>query len=619
MADTKISDLPDSALPLSGAEIIPLDQSSTTKKVSVADLTAGRTVNATTFNSTNLEINHVKANDGTSSFYIENTTGNIGFGTAFPVDKIQLNTGNLRFNGTAQRIIGDFSNTVAANRLLIQSGTLNGNTLLELIPNGTATESSVRVNNNGTDPNNGSVFRLSCDATGARLISTRNGSGTYVPMTLHAGGTQRIEIGTIGTIGVNGSASTNVKFRVTGTTPFDFGNGTTIAAVETIPSTATGSVTSYLSSPTTQAASFTITDLFHFRANPVLPLGAGSAVTTQYGFNANTTLTAATTNFGFYSNIASAAGRFNFYAAGSADNVFLGSVGIGGLASANTKCAMGGTLPTSGTASIGFGQNATIPSGTTALYVGFNSSAPTEAASFTLSTYVHYRAFQPAFGAGSTVTGQYGYFVDSALTGATNNYGFYSNIPSGSGRWNFYASGTADNYFAGNTGVGGAALSVTRMFAKGSDATSGNWTYYGQNSAATEVFGVRNDGAFSTGQAASSPYNLITGSAANVYVDSSGFLYRSTSSLRYKSEIVNATHGLADVLKLRSVTYKAKNSGDTVLGGLIAEEVHDAGLTEFVVYDKENRPDALHYGNMVALAFKAIQELTARVAELETK
>jgi hypothetical protein len=280
---------------------------------------------------------------------------------------------------------------------------------------------------------------------------------------------------------------------------------------------------------------------------------------------------------------------------------------------------MGGTLPTSGTASIGFGQNATIPSGTTALYVGFNSSAPTEAASFTLSTYVHYRAFQPAFGAGSTVTGQYGYFVDSALTGATNNYGFYSNIPSGSGRWNFYASGTADNYFAGNTGVGGAALSVTRMFAKGSDATSGNWTYYGQNSAATEVFGVRNDGAFSTGQAASSPYNLITGSAANVYVDSSGFLYRSTSSLRYKSEIVNATHGLADVLKLRSVTYKAKNSGDTVLGGLIAEEVHDAGLTEFVVYDKENRPDALHYGNMVALAFKAIQELTARVAELETK
>jgi len=618
MADTKISDLPDSALPLSGAEIIPLDQSSTTKKVSVADLTAGRTVNATTFNSTNLEVNHVKANDGTSSFYIENTTGNIGFGTAFPVDKIQLNTGNLRFNGTAQRIIGDFSNTIAANRLLIQSSTLNGNTLLELIPNGTATESSVRVNNNGTDPNNGSVFRLSCDATGARLISTRNGSGTYVPITLHAGGTQRIEIGTIGTIGVNGSASTNVKFRVTGTTPFDFGNGTTIAAVETIPSTATGSVTSFLSSPTTQAASFTVTDLFHFRANPQT-FGAGSAVTTQYAFNANTTVTGATNNYGFYSNIASAAGRFNFYAAGSADNVFLGSIGIGGTASAAEKITVTGTLPSSGNVTQAIRVLGTIPSGTTSSASGFQSSLATEAASFTMAALYHFAASPAAFGAGSTITSQAGFFANSNLTGATNNYGFFSNIASGSGRYNFYAAGTADNYFAGNTGIGATSGATIRLRVKGADTTASNYTIYADNSASTVLFYALNNGQISTGTAASSPYNYTSGSAANVYVDSSGILYRSTSSLRYKSDVTDAAHGLADVLKLRSVTYKAKNSGDTVLGGLIAEEVHDAGLTEFVVYDKENRPDALHYGNMVALAFKAIQELTARVAELETK
>jgi hypothetical protein len=130
---------------------------------------------------------------------------------------------------------------------------------------------------------------------------------------------------------------------------------------------------------------------------------------------------------------------------------------------------------------------------------------------------------------------------------------------------------------------------------------------------------VQNDGKLSTGTAANSPYNLTTASAANVFVDSSGFLYRSTSSLRYKSDITNATHGLADVLKLRSVTYKGNDGGDTVFGGLIAEEVHDAGLTEFVAYDSEGRPDALHYGNMVALLVKAVQELTARVAELEAK
>ena len=130
---------------------------------------------------------------------------------------------------------------------------------------------------------------------------------------------------------------------------------------------------------------------------------------------------------------------------------------------------------------------------------------------------------------------------------------------------------------------------------------------------------LRNDGLVNTGTRTNSPYNNTTGSAANVFVDSGGTLQRSTSSLRYKSDVTDATHGLADVLKLRSVTYKAKNDGDTVFGGLIAEEVHEAGLTEFVAYDKEGRPDAIHYGNMVALLVKAVQELTARVAELEAK
>ena len=79
----------------------------------------------------------------------------------------------------------------------------------------------------------------------------------------------------------------------------------------------------------------------------------------------------------------------------------------------------------------------------------------TEAAAFTLGTLMHYRARPAAtFGAGSSVTNQYGFWADGALTGATNNFGFYSNIASGTGRWNFYANGTADNYFAGNVGIG---------------------------------------------------------------------------------------------------------------------------------------------------------------------
>lgn len=47
MADTKISGLPASTTPLAGTEVLPIVQSGATKKVSVADLTAGRAISAT--------------------------------------------------------------------------------------------------------------------------------------------------------------------------------------------------------------------------------------------------------------------------------------------------------------------------------------------------------------------------------------------------------------------------------------------------------------------------------------------------------------------------------------------------------------------------------------------
>lgn len=46
-------------------------------------------------------------------------------------------------------------------------------------------------------------------------------------------------------------------------------------------------------------------------------------------------------------------------------------------------------------------------------------------------------------------TSAYGFGVTSSFIGATNNYGFFSDIPAGAGRWNFYANGTAANYFGG--------------------------------------------------------------------------------------------------------------------------------------------------------------------------
>jgi hypothetical protein len=116
-------------------------------------------------------------------------------------------------------------------------------------------------------------------------------------------------------------------------------------------------------------------------------------------------------------------------------------------------------------------------------------------------------------------------------------------------------------------------------------------------------------------------YNNTTGTAANVNVDASGFLRRSTSSLKYKDNVQDATHGLTELLQLRSVTYtgKAATDGSTVFGGLIAEEVDAVGLSEFVQYAEDGSPDALAYGNMVSLCIKAIQEQQAVIEELQAK
>ena len=114
-------------------------------------------------------------------------------------------------------------------------------------------------------------------------------------------------------------------------------------------------------------------------------------------------------------------------------------------------------------------------------------------------------------------------------------------------------------------------------------------------------------------------YNNTTGSAANAHLLSSGVIVRSTSSRRYKNTIEDATHGLKEVLTLRPVTYKGNNDGDTLYGGLIAEEVHDAGLTEFVEYNEDKEPDALQYSHMVSLCIKAIQELSAKNDALEAR
>ena len=221
------------------------------------------------------------------------------------------------------------------------------------------------------------------------------------------------------------------------------------------------------------------------------------------------------------------------------------------------------------------------------------------------------------------------YFSTNYKYAATGSAASFYSQAAGVHSWSTAPSGTAGNAItftqamtldaSGNLAIGSAATGTRRLEVKSAGTSNTTFAAHFRDSADTLLFHVRSDGYFNTGQGTLSPYNNTTASAANMFVDSSGFVYRSTSSLKYKTDVKDSIHGLADVLKLRSVTYKSKNGDDTVFGGLIAEEVHAAGLTEFVAYAPDKTPDSINYGNMVALLVSAIKELTARVQTLEAK
>jgi hypothetical protein len=217
-------------------------------------------------------------------------------------------------------------------------------------------------------------------------------------------------------------------------------------------------------------------------------------------------------------------------------------------------------------------------------------------------TFGGYNTFVGAYAGTSVTTGQenqfFGRYAGNEITTGSKNTII--------GKYNGNSGGldirTSDNYIVLSDGDGNVRLYAAPTYVNLGGAGSADTTL-----------------VYSWGT-----YNYTSGGAANVGINGSGFMYRSTSSLRYKNTVNDATHGLTELMTLRPVTYKGNNDGDTVFGGLIAEEVHDAGLTEFVQYNDDGEPDALAYSNMVSLCIKAIQEqqatitaLTARITALE--
>jgi hypothetical protein len=102
-------------------------------------------------------------------------------------------------------------------------------------------------------------------------------------------------------------------------------------------------------------------------------------------------------------------------------------------------------------------------------------------------------------------------------------------------------------------------------------------------------------------------YSTTTANSANMHIDSTGQLFRSTSSKRYKTDIdYDGVYGEL-IYDMKPVSFKAIDGGKTHVG-FIAEDLAEVE-PRLVMFDEEGRPDAVEYAYITALLVDEMKQL----------
>jgi hypothetical protein len=204
MADTKISALPASTTPLAGTEVLPIVQGGSTKQVSVANLTAGRSISGSdaTLSTGNLTFSasgkgvagtttNNSADTGVVGEYVvstvSNTTVTLANNTAANITSISLTAGDWDVQANLQFDIGATTNmTYWYSTVSTTSGTLNTSTTNS--SNGVAPTAAGTVFGATAFTFLSPVARVSLSATTTVYLVAQAG---FTVSTLKAGGTIR--------------------------------------------------------------------------------------------------------------------------------------------------------------------------------------------------------------------------------------------------------------------------------------------------------------------------------------------------------------------------------------------------------------------------------------------
>lgn len=169
---------------------------------------------------------------------------------------------------------------------------------------------------------------------------------------------------------------------------------------------------------------------------------------------------------------------------------------------------------------------------------------------------------------------------------------------------------------SGKVSFGGTFSGTSRLTTTGASDTSSDYAYIAQNASKDTMLSVRNDKLVTINGLSAT---WTTGSSANVYTNpASGDMYRSTSALKYKTDIRDLEY--IDINKFRPVRYKSKcatDNPDRDYFGFIADDVVNSGINELVSFGADGEVENFEYDRMTAVLCKAVQDLSNRVKQLE--
>lgn len=235
-------------------------------------------------------------------------------------------------------------------------------------------------------------------------------------------------------------------------------------------------------------------------------------------------------------------------------------------------------------------------------------------------------------GAASSTTSFYGLAVVDQPASSATVRGVDSGINAGTNRYNFIASGTAQNYFAGNVGIanttptypldvtGDARMTNTLHVGPSTNGPSFNVQFSRAVTHGINIRGLNNDTNF----AHIAFYNAANTLVGTIQCTATATAFNTSSDGRLKHAVQSITNALELIKKLNPVKFKW-NADDSPGEGFLAHELQQviplavSGEPDALNDDGSIRPQQVDLSKIIPLLVGAVQTLAKRVELLEAR